>query len=340
MSWGEVFFGFHGRINRKTFWLASLMVNIAGISFIALLTYIATGDPISPDVWRTPADKARLWAPVWLAYFVFIAWPLAALAVKRFHDRGRPCWIWYIYYGLTAVFSLPPLRAAAGSEVSPAAATGLLALFIFGIFVFFELAVLRGTPGPNEHGNDTLPAGYYGGDFNFGSLMLAFEGRISRGKWWFGISIVLAVVTAASALMSVAVDAFISGHPGLEQNLSNPEWVNSPEAAPLLFNLGLSTIVPFLALLLALWSIIALGVKRLHDRGLSSWLILVVVLPFLGAIVVPALAEQLALAEDVARLALLLLMASVIWSVLQFGILKGETGPNQHGPDPLAGRES
>jgi uncharacterized membrane protein YhaH (DUF805 family) len=54
---------------------------------------------------------------------------------------------------------------------------------------------------------------------------------------------------------------------------------------------------------------------------------------------VPALAERFALSEDVARLALLLLMASVIWSVLQFGILKGETGPNQHGPDPLAGRK-
>ena len=214
----------------------------------------------------------------------------------------------------------------------------MIVLLIFGIFVFFELAVLRGTVGPNQYGDDTLPAGYYGGDYSFWSLMLAFEGRISRAKWWFGILIVIGVVTTASAAMSVAVEAFMNAHPGLEQNLSNPEWINSAEAAPLLFNLGLWTIVPFLAFLLAAWSMMALGVKRLHDRGLSSWLILVVVIPFIGAIVVPAIAEQFGLTEDVVRVALLLLMASAIWSVLQFGILKGETGPNRQGPDPLAGQ--
>ncbi len=338
MTWGEVFFGFHGRINRKTFWFASILVNIAGLLFIALLADLATGNPISPDVWRTPADKAGVWAPVWLASFAFLAWPLTALAVKRLHDRGRPGWLWYAYYGLTVVFSLPPLKNASGAELGPAAAAAMLVLLIFGIFVFFELAVLRGAVGPHQYGEDTLPAGYYGGDYSFWSLMLAFEGRISRAKWWFGIFIVIGVVTTASATMSVVVQAFMNGHPGLEQNLSNPDWIESAEAAPLLFNLGLWTVVPFLAFLLAAWSTMALGVKRLHDRGLSSWLILVVVLPFIGAIVVPAIAEQFALAEDVVRLALLLLMASAIWSVLQFGILKGETGPNRHGPDPLAGQ--
>lgn len=338
MSWGEIFFGFHGRINRKTFWFASVLVNIAGLLFIALLAYLATGNPISPDVWRTPADKAGLWAPVWLASFAFLAWPLTALAVKRLHDRDRPAWLWYAYYGLTVVFSLPPMKNASGAELSPAAGAAMIVLLIFGIFVFFELAVLRGTVGPNQHGDDTLPAGYYGGDYSLWSLMLAFEGRISRAKWWFGTLIIIGVVTTASAAMSVAVEAFMNAHPGLEQNLSNPEWINSAEAAPLLFNLGLWTIVPFLTFLLAAWSMMALGVKRLHDRGLSSWLILVVVIPFIGAIVVPAIAEQFGLAEDVVRLALLLLMASAIWSVLQFGILKGETGPNQQGPDPLAGQ--
>jgi len=338
MSWGEVFFGFHGRINRRTFWFASILVNIAGLLFIALLADLATGNPVSPDVWRTPADKGGVWAPVWLASFAFLAWPLSALAVKRLHDRSRPAWLWYAYYSLTVVFSLPPLKNAAGAELSPAAAAGMLVLLAFGIFVFFELAVLRGTVGPNQHGGDTLPAGYYGGDYSFWSLMLAFEGRISRAKWWFGIFVVIGVVTVASAAMSAAIDAFLSRHPGLEQNLSNQEWINSAEAAPLLFNLGLWGIVPFLAFLLAAWSLVALGVKRLHDRGLSSWLILVVVLPFFGAIIVPAIAEQHGLAEDVVRMALLLLMASAIWSVLQFGILKGETGPNRHGPDPLAGR--
>jgi uncharacterized membrane protein YhaH (DUF805 family) len=81
-----------------------------------------------------------------------------------------------------------------------------------------------------------------------------------------------------------------------------------------------------------------LGVKRLHDRGLSSWLILVVVIPFCGALAAPSIAETFELGESFVTLTLLLLLASAIWSVLQFGIFKGETGPNSHGPDPLAGQ--
>jgi uncharacterized membrane protein YhaH (DUF805 family) len=91
-----------------------------------------------------------------------------------------------------------------------------------------------------------------------------------------------------------------------------------------------------LAIPLAIWSLIALGVKRLHDRGLSGWLILVVVLPLAGALLAPEIAETFKPGESFVSLTLLLLLASAIWSVLQFGIFKGETGPNSHGPDPLA----
>jgi uncharacterized membrane protein YhaH (DUF805 family) len=127
-------------------------------------------------------------------------------------------------------------------------------------------------------------------------------------------------------------------HPEFEQNLSNPEWATSPEAAPLLFRLGLWTIIPGLVLMLAGWSSLALGIKRLHDRGLSSWLILVVVLPSIAALFAPGLSVQFEWGDGVVRLSLLLLLASVIWSILQFGIFKGMTGPNPYGPDPLAGR--
>ncbi len=119
--------------------------------------------------------------------------------------------------------------------------------------------------------------------------------------------------------------------------MNNPEWFNSKEAEPLISSLSIWMIAPVLVITLVMWSMLALGVKRLHDRGLSSWLILVVVLPFLGAAAAPSLAAEFDLGENVVRLSLLLLTASVIWSVLQFGILRGETGPNEHGPDPLAG---
>jgi uncharacterized membrane protein YhaH (DUF805 family) len=333
MSWGEVFFGFHGRIGRKTFWAGWLAISVAGALLIAFLAELASGDPLSPDIWHTPAGKEGTWVPVWLAWLAFLAWPLSALAIKRLHDRDRPAWLWYAYYCITIVFSMPPLKNLTGAELGAAGSGAMILLLAFGIYVFAELALLRGTPGANAHGGDTLPAGYYGGDWDFLSLMLALEGRIGRGRWWYGILIIAVVMTAASTAMGLAIEAYATSYPELEKNLANPAWLNSPEAAPILFKLGLWAIIPVAALVLAAWSFVALGVKRLHDRGLSSWLILVVVLPLLGSAILPGAAG-----EGTIQLVMLLLLASLIWSVLQFGILEGETGPNRHGPDPLAGR--
>ena len=351
MSWGDIFFGFRGRIDRKTYWAGSVAVGVAGFLFAALLAYLATGNPFAPEVWGRPADKSNLWGPVWIAYFGFLVWPSTALAVKRLHDRNRPAGIWYIYYCLALAVSLMPLQASLAAEPNvPFSFLGLpsevfltllsvlvtVLAFLSG-FIFFELGVLRGVPGPNIHGEDPLPPDYYGGDYNFWSLMLALEGRISRSKWWLGLFILVSVMIVLSFAIGLVLNSFMAAHPELQQHINNPEWFNSKEAEPLISSLGLWMIAPVLVIALVMWSLLALGVKRLHDRGLSSWLILVVVLPFLGAIAAPSLTSEFDLGENVVRFALLLLMASIIWSILQFGILRGDTGPNEHGPDPLAG---
>ncbi len=351
MSWGDIFFGFRGRINRKVYWAGSVAVGVAGFLFAALLAYLATGNPLAPEVWERPADKSSLWGPVWLAYFGFLVWPSTALAVKRLHDRGRPAWIWYVYYCLALAVSLMPIKASLGAE--PGASFSILgippeifltlvsvlaiALAFFAGYVFFELGVLRGTPGPNAQGEDPLPPDYSGGDYNFWSWMLALEGRISRSKWWLGMFVLVSILIVLSFVTGLILNGFMSAHPELQDHINNPEWFNTKEAQPIISSLGLWMIVPVLIIGLVMWSLLALGVKRLHDRGLSSWLILVVVLPFLGALAAPSLVAEFDLRENVVQFALLLLMASIIWSVLQFGILKGETGPNEHGPDPLAG---
>jgi uncharacterized membrane protein YhaH (DUF805 family) len=337
MSWGDIFFGFRGRINRKNYWTGSVLVGVAGFLFAGLLAYLATGNPLAPEVWERPADKASIWGPVWLAYFGFLVWPSTALAVKRLHDRARPAWTWYVYYTLALAVSLVPLKASLGADTD--ATSGFLAvpLAVFAGYIFFELGVFRGTPGPNAHGEDPLPPDYYGGDYNFWSWMFALEGRISRSKWWMGLFVLVSLIIAVSFVTGLMISSFLAAHPELQQHLNSPEWFNSKEAEPVISSLGLWMIGPVLVMALVMWSLLALGVKRLHDRGLSSWLILVVVLPFFGAVVAPSIAAEFDLGENIVRLSLLLLTASVIWSVLQFGILKGETGPNDHGPDPLAG---
>jgi uncharacterized membrane protein YhaH (DUF805 family) len=330
MSWGDVFFGFRGRINRKIYWGGGVFVGLAGFAFVVLLSYLATGNPFAPEVWERPANKMRLWGPVWLAYFGLVVWPSTALAVKRLHDRDRPVWIWYIYYTLSLAASLTPLKDMAGGEVNVASNALAVTLAFAAGYMFFELGVFRGTLGPNAHGPDPLPLDYYGGDYNFWSWMFALEGRITRSKWWLGVLILFSIFLAMSLAAGFAGMNFLERHPEIQQHMNEPEWFQSKEAQPLMSTLSLWMVGPSLVLCIVLWSALALSMKRLHDRGLSNWLILVVVLPFFGVAAAPAISE------NAARIALLLVTASIIWSVLQFGILKGQDGPNRHGPDPQA----
>ena len=59
---------------------------------------------------------------------------------------------------------------------------------------------------------------------------------------------------------------------------------------------------------LALWIGLAIAVKRWHDRNKSAWWILIAFVPVVGA----------------------------LWYLIECGFLKGTTGPNKFGSDPLA----
>ena len=59
--------------------------------------------------------------------------------------------------------------------------------------------------------------------------------------------------------------------------------------------------------ILALWIGLAVAAKRWHDRNKSAWWILIVFVPAVGG----------------------------LWYLIECGFLKGTTGPNKFGPDPL-----
>jgi len=338
MGWGEVLFGFHGRINRLTYWGGSLAATAAGLAFAALLSWLATGDPLAPEVWQRPADQSSLWGPVWLSYFAFIAWPMSALSVKRLHDRALPPWLWYSYFGFSVAMALVPLKETLEAEAN--ASSGLLAALLtgFSVFMFAQLNVLRGTPGPNANGPDTLPAGYYGGDHDIWSTLFGLEGRLSRAHWWRGALLVISAMLTVSILSGLLFADFLNRHPEIVQNLNNRDWLKSDDGKAVAAELGRWMLIPGLVFCVGLWMLLALGVKRLHDRGLSGWLVLLVIVPFFALGFAPGIAAQADLGEGVVNLAALFFLASVIWGVLQFGVLTGETGPNRYGPDPLAGR--
>ena len=58
-----------------------------------------------------------------------------------------------------------------------------------------------------------------------------------------------------------------------------------------------------------LWPSLAVAAKRWHDRDKSGWWTLISIVPIIGG----------------------------LWMLIECGFLKGDDGPNEYGPDPLAG---
>ncbi|RUM27039.1 DUF805 domain-containing protein [Rhizobium vallis] len=122
-----------------------------------------------------------------------------------------------------------------------------------------------------------------------------FSGRASRSEyWWFqlfylSIAIILAILAALSGAFSV----------------------NQDESSPVIFIFG--GIGGLLALALAL-PILSLQVRRFHDRNMSGWWYLAVII--LGG-AIPYIGRATGIAVAV------------------LSTMKGTEGPNKFGPDPL-----
>jgi uncharacterized membrane protein YhaH (DUF805 family) len=109
-------------------------------------------------------------------------------------------------------------------------------------------------------------------DFKF--LFLSFDGRINRAKYWL-CALALAPVWIAGLILDLATSG----------------------------NLGVFYV---LSVLLCMVPIIALNIKRCHDRDRTGWFMILCFIPIIS-----------------------------IWYLVEAGFLKGTTGANRYGPDPL-----
>ncbi len=121
MSIFKILFSFSGRIPRLTYWVANFGIQAT----LFLVDFIA--GPIRGTIGPGHASYASLAATVATATLVASTylcafWCTLAVAVKRWHDRGKS--------GLWMFIGLIP--------------------FIGPFWYFLELAFLEGTPGPNE----------------------------------------------------------------------------------------------------------------------------------------------------------------------------------------------
>ena len=69
-----------------------------------------------------------------------------------------------------------------------------------------------------------------------------------------------------------------------------------------------ASIVILAFVVIATWISVAVAIKRYHDRNKSGWWVLIVFVPVIGG----------------------------LWYLIECGFLRGTSGPNNYGPDPLA----
>jgi uncharacterized membrane protein YhaH (DUF805 family) len=135
---------------------------------------------------------------------------------------------------------------------------------------------------------------------------LSFRGRANRQRYWATQLLLVGLLVAAMMLSFGMMDI-----------------------APLF---GMAFLPLLLCVVIAM---LANGARRLHDRGKSSWWLLL----FMG---VPGLLSIFAAlgvvaggSREVADFINALGLPLSIWWLIEMGCLKGAAGPNEYGEDPL-----
>lgn len=154
---------FRGRASRRDFWTVAIALTLLQMLANVLIgTFLSAAlDPIVATDQR-PLVGTVFAAAITLAF----SWPIAAVGVRRSHDRnmsGR----WFLIYmansvavGIWNVSANARGIADTSSEMLALAAAGLLQLVLLVVFVII-LGFLKGTPGPNRYGSPAGAASSY-----------------------------------------------------------------------------------------------------------------------------------------------------------------------------------
>jgi uncharacterized membrane protein YhaH (DUF805 family) len=165
--------------------------------------------------------------------------------------------------------------------------------------------------------------------------LFSFQGRINRAKLWAFILVgiaweIIVVVIACFGFNLSALSVQAGQHP-------DPAALFAGQKA-LIAGIAIAVLV-----VAYFWAGLAVAVKRLHDREKSAaWLLVFWVLPLVLEIVGFALSGVGALTNHASMTPLstalfLGALAIVIWAFVELYCLRGTSGENRFGPDPLAG---
>ena len=159
---------------------------------------------------------------------------------------------------------------------------------------------------------------------NFISLFTSFSGRINRAKWWIGIITLFVVGTICSILANPAAMAAMTNP---EAAATNPDLLK-PTVLQLVIGLVFSVLM------------LAVIFKRLNDRNWPSWVGIIIAIIYIGAQIAQyVLLQNITSIEEMSAATTpisVLYFAVFVFLLIDNGMLKGTSGPNQYGEDPLA----
>jgi uncharacterized membrane protein YhaH (DUF805 family) len=146
-------------------------------------------------------------------------------------------------------------------------------------------------------------------DFNY--LFTSLDGRINRAKWWAGIVILIVINIIVALIIGVIFKDSMAGR-----------------------------IVAFIIALVLLYPGYALNAKRFQDRNKPAMFALVGaalgIVVSLISLFSPA-GNPMMMGGALGAIIGIIAIAIGIWYLIELGILKGTSGPNQYGADPLGG---
>jgi uncharacterized membrane protein YhaH (DUF805 family) len=138
MDWGYLYTSLEGRISRKPYWLATLlMILVCGPLLFFLL--ITGGSSVT------------------ILVQLLLVYPSFALALKRAHDRNRHPALIVGFFALAVLLDIMQLLGFGAWRGVP------LIIFLLWlasiILLIIDLGFFRGTKGPNQYGPDPLDDG-------------------------------------------------------------------------------------------------------------------------------------------------------------------------------------
>ncbi len=145
-------------------------------------------------------------------------------------------------------------------------------------------------------------------------LLFSFSGRLNRAKYWLAFLIGATISAVCIGILAVLMNGLRMGVYG-----EAPGGIMAVVA------------VMVIVLIVVFCSSLAIAFKRLHDRNKSGvWLLLF----WLAASVLNVIGQSMG-ANGAGAFVALVGVALAVWGFVEIGCLKGTTGPNDYGPDPI-----